>query len=164
MKIKRERHDSSERDLLTDHKTIKAEISTEPIEHKVNIKREIKVEKNNDIETFFDNFANLPKNEPQEPETPVKTHVKSEMFWDESNPSPFNKEMFKNFSLQSPIVSEDSQSNPSKSETRKSVRRTVFKRESPYKRYFEDDSGSSSKLRVSAKDRLGTKISDTNFQ
>lgn len=161
-----------ESDLI---KIIKSEPNVD--ESEVNIKKEIKIENHiqkypkiehkNNLDTFFNNITKAQEikkeKQDEELETPVKTETKPEMFWDESNPSPFNKEMLRSFSIQSPLVSDDSQSS-SRNETRKSVRRTVFQRESPYKRYFDQDPEVNTKLRVSVKDRLGPKVCETTFQ
>lgn len=134
---------------------------------KINFKTERAVV-NPNVEAFFENFKQsqvIKKEEPDDiHETPIKSKIKPEMIWEESNPSPFNKELFKSFGLSSPVVSEDSQSNSSKGEIRKSVKRTIFKRESPYKRYYQEELSNVSKLHVSVKDRLGQTIQNTSFQ
>lgn len=98
-------------------------------------------------------------------ETPIKNELKPELLFEESmTPSPFNKELFRHFNIKndSPQLKDETCHN-SKSESRKSVKRTVFQRDSPYKRYYDESSSSNSRLspgRMSAKERLGPKIDD----
>lgn len=142
-------------------KNIKSEIKTEPKEE--NGLKSPKLEVKKDIEDFFSELSkmtNIKEEESvEEPETPVKKEIKTELCFDDSNPSPFNKELFKNFCLQSPLVSNDS--NSPKVGSRKSVKRTVFQRESPYKRFSNEESDSNSRLKVSIKDRLGARVEDS---
>lgn len=98
-------------------------------------------------------------------ETPIKNDIRPDIFFEDSiNPSPFNKELFRNFNLdqESPQTKDDAH-HSLKVETRKSVKRTVFQRDSPYKRYSDESSGSQSRFsagRILAKDRLGQKIDE----
>ncbi|KAJ8964563.1 hypothetical protein NQ314_004867 [Rhamnusium bicolor] len=92
--------------------------------------------------------------------TPNKIDAKKESSTDDSNPSPFNKELFKNFSIKQGIDSPETHKSP-RGESRKSVKRTVFTRNSPYKRHSPEESSSkTSPPRIPVKQRLG--IQDSN--
>nr|XP_023023463.1 uncharacterized protein LOC111511663 [Leptinotarsa decemlineata] len=119
-------------------------------------------------------FPNLQSEIKKEPESPVqlpeignepdylKTPIKSEFMRDESNPSPFNKELLKKFSLESPQANIDTSKIP-KEETKANVARTVFQQE--FSEPGSDNTSSNSSdcdqfKKVSVKDRLGPKVQD----
>ncbi|KAJ8918620.1 hypothetical protein NQ315_013126 [Exocentrus adspersus] len=85
--------------------------------------------------------------------TPNKSEVTREVILENSNPSPFNKELFKHFNLGQGYGSPEQHS--SKYETRKSVKRSVFSRLSPYKTYPTNEVPPE---RQSVKSRLGPPI------
>lgn len=124
---------------------------------KLEMKREIEFSNiessNNDIEeSYLDNVDDKIRTEILN--TPNKMDIKRDIFNEESNPSPFNKELFKNFNLGRGYGSPEQQG--SKCESRKSVKRSVFSRLSPYKKYTPEEMVP---VKESIKKRLGARIS-----
>lgn len=102
-------------------------------------------------ESYLDDMDDKIKNEILN--TPNKMEIKRDVVSEDSNPSPFNKELFKNFNLGQGYGSPEQ---GSKHESRKSVKRSVFTRLSPYKKYIPEET---SPYRQSVKKRLGARIS-----
>ncbi|KAG5894166.1 hypothetical protein JTB14_001861 [Gonioctena quinquepunctata] len=133
------------------------------------IKKEPESSGNHELKTEehspFCNFGKNIKKEPVETEQEHEsvdskfpsTPIKSEFARDESNPSPFNKELFKHFSLDSPQTKENSCDIPKK-ELRTTATRTVFKQESPETATDSSSNTSKKNDRISARDRLGPKV------
>lgn len=181
--IKQEKPEVEDSIVNSGKQSIKTEIKQEIINEDecISIKTEVKQEtseENKTISTFriIREAAEVGQMSLQEEsylspmlETPVKNEIKPEIFFEDStNPSPFNKEMFRNFNLnQESPQSKDDVYHSFKVETRKSVKRTVFQRDSPYKRYSDESNSSQPKLsagKSSVKDRLGEKIDENGSE
>ncbi|XP_018568654.1 histone RNA hairpin-binding protein [Anoplophora glabripennis] len=110
-------------------------------------------ENSNDMleESYLDNIDDKLKSKILN--TPNKI---TDILTEDSNPSPFNKELFKNFKIGQGYGSPEQHG--SKHESRKSVKRSVFTRLSPYKKYSNEDTSLNSQP-TTAKKRAGTHTS-----
>lgn len=136
---------------LTKMNRIKEEVDDEFVEtgRKIKIKKE-EEEDMSDDEEEDELVMDIPS-------TPIKSEPLTN--GPTPNPSPFTKDLFTNFSIESPGGKMKQEPSNSRQEPLKSYKRTVFSRHSPYKKDIPDYLASGDERR-SVHDRLGPELSE----